>query len=162
MKTLIAIKNICDYANFLQMKTWQHGKKNFQGKPRFRFSVCTKSIRSASQYPIYHFTNAPLRGKTCCPLANEAFPNHTMTAGRGGAGTTRHEIRGGKNWLAIFICAQLNKREAAALLCILSQGGREGGAGKVESMEPGWDGKRYYRAGGIYCLVQVQRGYGRG
>lgn len=82
-----------------------------------------------------------------------------MTAGRGGAGTTRHEIRGGKNWLAIFICAQLNKREAAALLCILSQGGRGGGAGKVESMEPGWDGKWYYRAGGIYCLVQ--RGCGR-
>ena len=37
-------------------------------------------------------------------------PYHTMTAGRGGAGTTRHEIRGGKNWLAIFICAKLNKR----------------------------------------------------
>lgn len=84
--------------------------------------------------------------------------NHTMTAGRGGAGTTCHEIRGGKNWLAIFICAKLNKRR------LLPYSAYHHGVGEEEGTQCWWRwggmGKRSFRAQGFYCLVREDVGVG--
>lgn len=84
-------------------------------------------------------------------------PYHTMTAGRGGAETTRHEIRGGKNWLAIFICAKLNKRRLLPSSSYYHRVEEEGRA-VYNDVGVEWKSVFFFRAKILYCRVREHEG----